>query len=38
VIVFFNDQIESKSSKIKEMKVAANDPLFLAGIKEIFLD
>ncbi|ACT92958.1 hypothetical protein [Dyadobacter fermentans] len=38
VTVYVNDQIDVKSQKIEALKMAANDPLFLADIREIQAD
>jgi hypothetical protein len=35
VTVFVDDYVDIKSQKIEMMKMASNDPLFLADIKEI---
>ena len=34
VTVYVDDQIDAKFQKLEFMKVASNDPLFLADIKE----
>ncbi len=38
VTVYVDDQVDVKSAKLELLKMASNDPLFLADIKEILLD
>lgn len=38
VVVYVDDQIDVKSQKLDELKMAAKDPLFLADIQEIHAD
>jgi hypothetical protein len=35
VTVYVDDQVDIKAQKIEMLKIASNDPLFLADIKEI---
>ncbi len=35
VTVFVDDQVDNKAQKLELLKMASNDPLFLADIKEI---
>ena len=35
VTVLIDDQVDTMSSKLEALKVASNDPLFLADIKEV---
>lgn len=35
VTVFIDDEVDTKSLKLEALKVASNDPLFLADIKEV---
>lgn len=38
VVVYVDDQIDVKSQKLDELKMAAKDPLFLPDIQEIHAD
>ena len=38
VTVFVDDQVDNKTQKMELLKMASNDPLFLADIKEIHDD
>ena len=38
VTIIVDDQIDTKAQKLDQLKEAANDPLFLADIKEIHQD
>ena len=38
VTVYVDDQVDSKSQKLETLKMAQNDPLFLADIKEVQQD
>lgn len=35
VTVYIDDQVDLKSSKLESLKMASNDPLFLADIREV---
>ncbi|HCN83791.1 MAG TPA: hypothetical protein DIT07_09240, partial [Sphingobacteriaceae bacterium] len=38
VTIYVDDQVDSRSQKLESLKMASNDPLFLADIKEIQQD
>jgi len=38
VTVYVDDQVDIKAQKLDAMKMAANDPLFLADIREVHAD
>jgi hypothetical protein len=38
VTVIVDDQVDNKAKKLEMMKIASNDPLFLADIKEVHDD
>ena len=38
VTVFVDDQVDNKTQKLEQLKMASTDPLFLADIKEIHDD
>jgi len=38
VTIYVDDQVDVKSQKLEALKMASNDPLFLADIKEIQQD